>query len=386
MADATGGARRDRVSRRIVLFGLPWLVIPLTFIAPGTLGRVVVEVAAVLAAGTIWAVLVLRPSLGPLQRWIGVVALCAAAIALGALLGPGWGVVAVFATTAAAWALPRRFALVVIGALGAVSLLGLLRDGTLGGKLLDVLLPVVIGLAMIALAEFLVLTELVRRQQEDLAAMAVLSERNRIARDLHDSLGHSLMAALVQVRLLRAQVSGIEDDRMPGVLRSLGAVEASVREASGDVRRTVADYRSFDVFAMLETVPSTLRAASISVLVDVRAAAMELLRERQPIADAFGWVLREAATNVLRHSSAESVRIQIRESSGGVGAIELTVVNDGVPPCRAGDTLGGGTGVAGMRARVERIGGTLLVEPSDGTFTLVVRAPLTPEEDHDRTH
>ncbi|PPI15397.1 sensor histidine kinase [Rathayibacter toxicus] len=382
------GAQRDVIARRMVLFGLPWLLIPLTFITSASTGEVIVQVAAIIIMGALWAVLVLRSSLTPLQRWTGVTALTVAAIAIDALLGPGWGVVAVFATTAASWVLPRRSALIVIGTVGAVSVLGLMREGTMDGKLLDMLLPVVIGLGMIALVEFIDLTELVRRQQEDLRAMAVLAERNRIARDLHDSIGHSLMAVLVQVRLLRARAAAIKDDRIPDLLYSLNAVESSVRDASGDVRRAIADYRSFDVFTMLESVPSTLRAANVNVQLDAQPRALKLLREHPSISEALGWVLREGATNVLRHSSARSARILIREPESerrfGVSTVELVLVNDGVRPGGPFDAPGGGSGVAGMRNRVERIGGTLLVEPSDDSFTLTACVPLTTERGPDR--
>lgn len=380
------GARRDRIARRVVLFGLPWLLIPLTFVTSGPTGGVVVEVITIVAMGALWAVLVLRTSLNRVQRWLGVGTLTVAAIVIDALLGPGWGVVAVFATTAAAWVLSRRPALIVIGTAGGISFLGVLREGAMGGKLLDLVIPVVIGLGMIALVEFLDLTDLVRRQQEELRALAVLSERSRIARDLHDSIGHSLMAVLVQVRLVRAQAAGIEDDRIPDLLQSLRSIESSVREASGDVRRTIADYRSFDVFTMLESVPSTLRAANVGVQLHLQPEAMTVLREHAPIADALGWVLREGATNVLRHSSARSANIVIREHKAAVGAVEFVLVNDGVRPGSSLDVPGGGAGIAGMRTRVERIGGTLMLEPSDDSFTLTVRIPLTTEEaaDHVR--
>lgn len=371
-----------------MLFGLPWLLIPLTFVTSGPTGAVVAEVITIVAMGALWAVLVLRSSLNQVQRWLGLGVLAVAAIAIDALLGPGWGVVAVFATTAAGWVLSRRPALIVIGAAGGISVLGVLREGAMGGKLLDLLLPVVIGLGMIALVEFLDLTDLVRRQQEDLRALAVFSERSRIARDLHDSIGHSLMAVLVQVRLVRAQAAGIEDDRIPDLLQSLKSIESSVREASGDVRRTIADYRSFDVFTMLESVPSTLRAANVGVQLHLQPQAMAVLREHPPISDALGWVLREGATNVLRHSSAGSADIVIREREreAGVGAVEFVLVNDGVRPGSSLDVPGGGAGIAGMRTRVERIGGTLVVGPSDDSFTLTVRIPLTTEEaaDHVR--
>lgn len=380
------GARSDRIARRVVLFGLPWLLIPLTFITSGPTEGIVAEVITVIVMGALWAVLVLRSSLNQVQRWSGVGVLTVAAIAIDALLGPGWGVLAVFATTAAAWVLPRRPALIVIGTAGAISILGVVREGSMGGKLLDLLIPVVIGLGMIALVEFLDLIDLVRRQQEDLRALAVLSERSRIARDLHDSIGHSLMAVLVQVRLVRAQAAAIEDDRIPDLLRSLKSIESSVREASGDVRRTIADYRSFDVFTMLESVPSTLRAANVGVQLHLQPQTMAALREHPPISDVLGWVLREGATNVLRHSSAGSATIVIRERDAETGEVELVLANDGVRPGSPLGVPGGGAGIAGMRSRVERVGGTLMVEPAGDSFTLTVRIPLTTEEaaDHVR--
>jgi two-component system sensor histidine kinase DesK len=378
------GGRPERLARRVVLFGLPWLVIPLAFITPGAAGGVLVEVAVMIIMGVLWAVLVLRGSLSSAQRWLGIAALGGGTLFVDVLLGPGWGVVAVFTTTAAAWALPRRSALAVIGTWGVISVFGLLRDGTAGGKLLDVLLPVVIGLGMVALVEFLDLVELVRQQQEDLATMAVLTERNRIARDLHDSLGHSLAAVLVQVRLLRARMAAIEGEHVPAMVDSLVSIEAAVREAASDVRQTIADYRSFDVFTLLSSVPSTLRAAGVTVRVDAQPRALERLRGCPRVADALGWVLREGATNVLRHSAARSASITIREvdrgQAPGGGAMELLLHNDGIMPSDAVDASPGGSGVMGMRARMDHIGGTLEVESSGDAFTLIARAPLRLEE------
>ncbi|WP_198664527.1 sensor histidine kinase [Jiangella endophytica] len=186
------------------------------------------------------------------------------------------------------------------------------------------------------------------RAQEQIASMAVEQERLRFARDLHDVIGHSLTAATVKAQLARRMV-GTDDDRARGELHE---VEGLLREALKDVRGTVAGYRDVTLASELMRAATVLEAAGIAA--ELPAAVDHVPSERREI---FGWVLREAVTNVVRHSRARHTRVTVT-----AGAIE--VWNDGADGRRPGEPAS--SGLVGLRERVEAAGGTLQAGP-DGT-------------------
>ena len=197
--------------------------------------------------------------------------------------------------------------------------------------------------------------------RQELAVAAVTAERERIGRDLHDILGHSLTAIAVKAGLARRL---IEQD-VDGALAEITDVELLAREALADVRATASGYRQVSLGAELAVAATVLRAAGIDA--DLPVAVDSVDRTAREV---LGYVVREAVTNVVRHSAATRCAIS-------VGPDWIEIVDDGQPE-PAGPT-GAGTGLPGLRQRVQEAGGALEAGPlAGGGFR--VRATLPPGE------
>jgi len=200
---------------------------------------------------------------------------------------------------------------------------------------------------------------LARRQVERLAQAA---ERDRIARDLHDLLGHSLslvvLKAALAKRLSRSQPDSLESE--------LGDIEKAAREALTQVRAAVRGYRSDGLLQEAERMRQTLTDAGIECRLSAETAL--LAPSGQSL---LSLVLRESVTNILRHSRARSCRIEIASIGGQV---RLLVADDGVGRRTAAE----GSGLKGMRERLEAAGGKLQIEDGPGT-TIVAELPLLRE-------
>ncbi|WP_162605597.1 sensor histidine kinase [Jiangella ureilytica] len=194
------------------------------------------------------------------------------------------------------------------------------------------------------------------RAQEQIASMAVEQERLRFARDLHDVVGHSLTAATVKAQLARRLVDS-DDDRAKAELRE---VEGLLREALRDVRGTVAGYREVTLTSELVRAATVLEAAGVTA--DLPRAVDHVPAQWSEL---FGWVLREAVTNVVRHSHAHYCRVTV-----AVDTIEIW--NDGAVGAAPGESAS--SGLVGLRERVEGAGGTLVAGPGgDGGWRVVAR-------------
>lgn len=193
--------------------------------------------------------------------------------------------------------------------------------------------------------------------RERIATMAVEQERLRFARDLHDVVGHSLTAATVKAQLARRLV-GADDDRARGEVRE---VEGLLREALKDVRGTVAGYRDVTLTSELVRAATVLEAAGIAA--ELPGAVDHVPAGRREI---FGWVLREAVTNVVRHSRARHCRVSVTADA-------IEVWNDGVDGATAGESRS--SGLTGLRERVEAAGATLAAAPDGaGGWCVAVHA------------
>lgn len=179
---------------------------------------------------------------------------------------------------------------------------------------------------------------------------ASLIERERIARDLHDLLGHtltlvSLKADLVE-RLLESDPARAREE-----LRKL---QESSREALADVRSTLSGLVTTTVRAELENAASALEAAGVALTVHGEIPALDAEQD-----SAFGLMLREAVTNIIRHSNADQAEIRFRYEDQ-VHSLEVT--DNGQV-----DTLTEGNGLRGLRRRLEQIGGMLSVRQGPGS-------------------
>lgn len=199
--------------------------------------------------------------------------------------------------------------------------------------------------------------------RELLAQSARIAERFRIARDLHDLLGHHLTALSLNLEIASHLTEG---DARARVERAQSVTKLLL----GDVRGVVGELRhpeGLDLPAALRKLADGIPSPRIHVSV---APALEI---DDPVA---GEVLlrcaQELVTNAVRHARAENLWLEV---SQGVTGVEIHARDDG----RGADALGSGNGLAGMRERIEERGGTLSVETSPGRgFTVIAILPLSP--------
>ena len=273
-------------------------------------------------------------------------------VALILIGGPSMSGVWVYLGVAAGLILPWRHALVVGLALGGAMVA--LTWHAPGGPQWELAVTVVaLTLWMGGFAGNIRLTAELRQTRDELANAAVTAERARIARDLHDILGHSLTAIAVKAGLARRLV-----DRDPeAATREIADVERLAREALTDVRATAAGIRGTSLAVELAAAASVLRAAGIRPVLpqavdDVTPAGREV----------FGFVVREAVTNVIRHSGATTCTITLEPS-------RIEIADDGRGP---EDQPGSGRGVIGLAERVQASGGHLWAGPGPNNGFVVV--------------
>jgi two-component system, NarL family, sensor histidine kinase DesK len=188
------------------------------------------------------------------------------------------------------------------------------------------------------------------KEHERAEEFAKIAERERIARDMHDLLGHTL-----SVIVLKSELASKLADRDPHrAAAEIRDVEAISRNALAEVRRAIHGYRGERLRDELESARKTLSAASVNLTEDVKPCTLGADEER-----ALALGLREAVTNVVRHSRAASCRISLAPE---MGAVRLTVEDDGV-----GGDLVEGAGLSGMRARLAEVDGTVERDGRHGT-------------------
>ena len=209
------------------------------------------------------------------------------------------------------------------------------------GDVTPLAIPVV-ALGIFAVLRVLQKNSELAQAQAELASLAAENERFRIARDLHDLLGHSLTTITVKAGLA-ARLGDADPAR---ARQEIAEVETLARQTLGDVRAAVANYRDVTLAGELATGRQLLRAVGITAdlprAVDmVDPAYQELI----------GWVVREGLTNIVRHAHASSCAIRLSASG-----VEIT--DDGV-----GGAAPPGNGLSGLRERVAAVGGVVDAGP-----------------------
>ncbi|TNC27837.1 sensor histidine kinase [Amycolatopsis alkalitolerans] len=267
--------------------------------------------------------------------------------------------VLLYALAMIAFGVPVGWALVFDGvSIGALALLVQLHVGA-HGSLGDVGALLGTTAAMFFMGRLIRTVRSLRAANDEIATLAVNAERERLARDLHDILGHSLTTITVKAGLARRMLQSAHDPER--VVTEIHEVEGLARSALADVRATVSEYREVSLSAELVGARAALRAAEIDA--DLPHAVDNV---RPDLQQAFGYVLREAVTNVLRHSRAKHVKVRF-------GKTWLDIEDDGVgAPVDAR-----GNGLRGLAERLGQIGGTLRAEPREGGG-FVVRAEVRP--------
>jgi two-component system sensor histidine kinase DesK len=222
---------------------------------------------------------------------------------------------------------------------------------------------VLAGLGMTAVRQLIAVNATLHATRAELADLAVTAERERLARELHDLLGRTLSLIAVKAELA-ARLGAKGDASAEAELRD---VQRLARQAVRDVRETVAGDRAPNIDAELAAAQTALRTAGIGVSVHNAAVDVDPAHEAT-----VAWALREAVTNVVKHSGARTCRVSL-EAAGGV--TELEVVDDGSGPTRSND----GVGLAGLADRVHALGGAFEAGPGEGGgFRVRVRLGGTP--------
>ncbi len=200
-----------------------------------------------------------------------------------------------------------------------------------------------------------------RAAREELARAAVDEERLRIARDLHDLLGHTL-----SVIALKSELAAKLVERDPARARAeLADVQEVTRQALGEVREAVQGYRRLGLAEAVDGARAALSAAGIDCRFDIAAAPLP-----DEVENVLAWAVREATTNVVRHSNARACVIRVQAEADRV---ELAVDDDGSMARAAGR----GAGLTGLAERAERLQGTLEAGARpEGGFRLRLTVPL----------
>lgn len=181
--------------------------------------------------------------------------------------------------------------------------------------------------------------------QRQARTRAILEERERVARDVHDVLGHTLT-----VIALKSELAGKLLERYPGRAQAeLHEITNLARESIEEVRQTVAGLKVQSLFEEIAAASQALESAGIGL--QREGSAWPDLDSIPAVNQAiFAWVIREATTNIIRHAAASQATIKLDRSN-------LTITDNGVgiPPDAAGH------GLEGLKARVEQVGGILSI-------------------------
>ena len=253
---------------------------------------------------------------------------------------------------------PPRTGAIVLGSVAAFVIAhGLVVDLSPITISIATILTLLIGVVNLYYVEHHRQNEALKLSQQEIRRLAVVAERERIARDLHDLLGHTLSVIALKSELA-AKLIGRDDARATAEVRE---IESITREALAEVRSAVTGFRA-GLAQELSNARRALEAADIEFSYEL---AVDELPPRHE--DVLAMVLREGVTNVVRHSGARTCRLTIVAQAA---AVRLELRDDG----RGGVTLEN-AGLAGMRSRLATIGGALEIGQKGGT-ELRATAPM----------
>jgi two-component system sensor histidine kinase DesK len=314
---------------------------------------------------------------------IGLAALAGLAVTISLVYGGAWTSIFIYVSAAAGFIIwDRRRALLGVAACTAgyvvLSEIVHTKPGDLWAELLPVAL---IGFAMIGFKMQIVLVQQLRQARGAVAKLAANEERLRLARDMHDLTGQSLSLITLKSELAVKRLSRLpgspEVDAVAAELSDIGRVS---RQTLHDIREAVSGYRRPTLAVEIITARTSLEAAGIAL--DDDPALMTRSGTFDPEAEAaLAWCLREAATNVIRHSGAQHCRIRLTERRA---ELSLEVTDDGRGLARpdgngAAQPEMAGSGLHNMSERLSAVGGGFSAGPGrDGRgFRLVATVPLT---------
>ncbi len=333
----------------------------------------------------------------PKAALCGLGVIFALAVLACVVYGSDWLALWIYVSAATGFVFPRRrpAMLAVIGVSGCYALLGWLTHAKTSDFLITLLPVVLIGWAMIGFRMQIMLTRELSQARETVAKLAANEERLRLARDMHDLTGQSLSLVTLKSDLARKMLSRLpqsrERDAALGEVDDIGQVS---RQTLRDIREAVSGYRRPTLAIEIITSRNALESAGIALDDDpaltLRSGTFDADAEA-----ALAWCLREAVTNVIRHSDAKNCRVRLTQQAG---EMSLEVSDDGRGLAGRATAAGhgsqdgrirtepegsaaGGSGLRGMSERLAGIGGRLSLgaaAPSGRGFRLVAIVPEAP--------
>jgi two-component system sensor histidine kinase DesK len=287
------------------------------------------------------------------------------------LLGTLWapfnqstGTLFIFACGMCARVQPARSAYRVLGGVLALAVLDafLLTDAPSITLLPVLAVGLPIGIATVLESGLRRSRQALLRKQEEVEHMARIAERERISRDLHDLLGHSLSMIALKAELA-GKLAGRDEAACRNEIRD---IETAARQALSEVRAAVTGYRQSGLSGALASARASLAAANVELHEQVQRLTLPAATEH-----VLALALREAVTNVVRHAGASrcSLGLALEE-----GAAVLRVADDGAR-LRDVAALRRGNGLDGMRERAASVGGQLSIKVESG-MALELRVPV----------
>ena len=287
-------------------------------------------------------------------RFVTIAVYWAATFVLLPFIGPFlvWVWPLVVAMLAFSW-LPVLPSLLMTAVMGGAQVLLASTIGFGDGTAFSPFVLITVAISLFSITRQIVVNRELRDAQDTIASLAAAEERARLARDLHDVLGHSLTVVAVKSELAGRLV---ELDPKKAVAE-IADIEALARTALADLRAAVSSYRDMNLDSELTAARTALDAAGIRAHLPQDASGVD--EDLRPL---FGWALREGVTNVIRHAEATECWVDLQPKS-------LSVRDDGrgVP----GD--GAGNGLKGLTERAAEAGARLTaVGGKSGGFVLTV--------------
>jgi two-component system sensor histidine kinase DesK len=250
----------------------------------------------------------------------------------------------------------------LVALLAIISLEAWISHFSLGTWLTGAVFVLIVGGVNIHFAQAKRADQKLRMAQKEVEHLAKVAERERIARDLHDVLGHTLSVIVLKSELASKLIER-DPERAKNEIRD---VENISRDALADVRHAIRGYRAKGLSEEMARARATLETAGVRF--DCEAKEIGLSPAQESV---LALVMREAVTNVVRHAEARTCKVELQRVNGDC---MLQIEDDG----RGGIQIEG-NGIRGMRERIEALGGH--VERSTGQGTrLKITLPLKAEE------
>jgi two-component system sensor histidine kinase DesK len=341
-----------------------------------------------------YMLVLMRSDTQPRLARAGLAAIALLAALACAVYGKDWVPLWIYVSAATGMVLAaepdgRRVATLGVGVVGACYLFFCWVSHLDLTTTLVVLLPVLlIGLAMMGFRMQMTLMRELAQARETVAKLATNEERLRLARDMHDLTGQSLSMITLKSELAAKRLAKLPSSaERDAALTELGDIGRVSRQTLHDIREAVSGYRRPTLAIEVITARNALEAAGIALEDDagltLRSGTFD------PEAEAvLAWCLREAVTNVIRHSGARHCRIRLTER---MDEVSLEVTDDGRgfpgqnPENPATPDSAHGSGLRGVSERLSAIGGRLSLGPADGSgpkgpghgFRLIATVPTS---------